>query len=192
MMSLDADPRAKNIHRGRKKSDHVPVIGVVNDDFRSSSKTVDENTKPSVLDTSLFKTPTSCNNSFVKSASKNVKSGSKLSISGNTCLSKCKSTPVITEKHFHTPKSCKEKSMMTTPVTHLCSPSLSPKGRRHFVHHNKCSVKRFLSDSSLNGTSTPDCLDGITTQDTPQNVQPAEEETSNFVVAVRVRPLNFR
>lgn len=135
------------------------------------------------LNNSIFKTPTSCNNSYIRSR----KNGAKTA--GFT--PRCKATPVTTDKTFYTPKSSmKDKSPSSTPVTHMCSPSLSPKGRRHFSQHNRSIVKRFLSDSSLNA-STPDCTDGATPQENG-NFQNPEEETSNFIVGVRVRPLNFR
>lgn len=173
----------------QKNGNEEPVIDKQNDE---SLGNLDSETKAQNLDDSIFKTPTSCNNSYIRSASRNGRNVSKMSASANQSMMKCKSIPMITDKHFYTPRSSvKDKSITSTPVTHMCSPSLSPKGRRHFTQHNRSIVKRFLSDSSLNG-STPDCTDGTPVQDNMQTSQHLEEETSNFVVGVRVRPLNFR
>lgn len=133
----------------------------------------------------IFKTPTSFNTNMQKSTPR-AGSTSKIQTPQNCYMAKSKSTPVIPEKYVHLTKT-KDKSL-GTPVTHLCSPSLSPKGRRHFIQHSNCSVKRFLSDSSLNNSPLNSKEDATT----PNNSSQLEVETSNFVVGVRVRPFNLR
>ncbi|KAK6618956.1 hypothetical protein RUM44_003337 [Polyplax serrata] len=133
----------------------------------------------------VFKTPTSCNSKMQKSTPGVVNTTSRVNTPKNSNISKSKSTPIISEKYMNLMK-IRDKGI-ATPVTHLCSPSLSPKGRRHFIQNNNCSVKRFLSDSSLNEVFASHTGDNAT-----PNSQQQEEEASNFVVGVRVRPFNLR
>lgn len=193
-MSADNNCHAKISKVTKKKTESLPV-------FMSNGISIPDNSSTRKLrkdcfvtpekrkDDVIFKTPKSSSSVLKNSSTKISKTNSKANL-GVSTLSKARSTPVIAEKKSSTPRSSsKDKAfLVSTPVTHLCSPSLSPKQRRHFPVHNRCSVKRFFSDSSLIETVTLDEVENNSGQESAQ----VEEETSNFVVAVRVRPFNFR
>lgn len=157
---------------------------------RESAKTVigsDKEVSSNKLDATPFKAPNTVGVTLLRPSSKNGISTIKTPTKGNGIMTKsASSTPITPDKNMHFNIKLKEKSF-ATPVTHLCSPSLSPKGRKHLMQRPTCSVKRFLSDSSLNDSPLPYSRTG-----TPIQNNLDEEETSNFVVGVRVRPFNFR
>ena len=155
-------------------------------DLKSAAKISSSLLSNQKKDNSVFKTPTLGNNNAQRNTPE-VFLTPKLSTPKSSTMLKSKSTPVIPEKYSNIVKG-KDRAF-GTPVTHLCSPSLSPKGRRNFIQQANCSVKRFLSDSSLNDSPTPN--NGELNTPTSNGYQ-RDEEASNFVVGVRVRPFTLR